>query len=55
MFFIWWDPIGTWTISAIKGVPGDEYWTNASEVLPGVYGPGGTATGDATVAIGEHP
>ncbi len=53
-YHIWWDPIGTWTISALLGIPGDNYWTNASETLTGFYGPGGDATGDATLTVGYH-
>jgi hypothetical protein len=54
-YFMWWDGTDSWYISAVLGTPGAGYWkrTNASPV--GVFTHGGTATGDATVAAGEHP
>lgn len=48
-FFIWWDGIDTWTISAILGYPGVEYWTRTDPNIVGVYALGGVAIGIPTV------
>jgi len=39
----------TWTISAVIGTPGTDYWTKVGNIW-GLYTPQGTATGDATVS-----
>ena len=39
----------TWTISTVIGTPGTDYWTKVGNIW-GVYGPLGTATGDATIS-----
>ena len=54
-YFIWWDGTDTWTISAVLGTQGTEYWTRVDPNIVGVYALGGTATGEATVAEGTHP
>ncbi|MBA7474991.1 hypothetical protein ES707_10354 [subsurface metagenome] len=54
-FYIWWDGIDTWTISAVLGTQGTEYWTRTDPNIIGVYAIGGDAIGEATVAEGTHP
>ncbi len=54
-YYIWWDGIDTWTISAVLGVQGTDYWTRTDPNINGVYAIGGTAIGEATVAEGTHP
>lgn len=49
-YYIWWDGTDTWTISTVLGTVGTDYWTRTDPNINGVYSPGGTATGDATVA-----
>jgi len=49
-WFIWWDGINSWKISTVRGTEGANFWTRANPAIEGVYTPGGTATGDATVA-----
>ncbi|MBA7482934.1 hypothetical protein ES707_18438 [subsurface metagenome] len=54
-FFIWWDGNTKWTISILLGIQG-EAWQELEAADPaGVYTIGGTATGECTVAAGEHP
>jgi len=48
-YYLWYTSgSDTWTISAVIGTPGTEYWTKVGNIW-GVYAPGGTATGDATI------
>ena len=55
-YFIWWDlPTTSWNISVLLGTPGEAYWQNIGSYPDGIYSPMGTATGDATATIGEHP
>jgi len=54
-YYLWWDGIDTWYISAILGTPGADYWTLTQASPVGVYTLGGTATGAPEVAAGEHP
>jgi len=55
-YYIWWSSIdNAYVISAGVGSKGPTYWTGDQPALPGTYTPGGTATGNATVALGEHP
>lgn len=49
-WYLWWDGVDTWTISTVLGTEGAAYWTRVDPAIEGVYSPGGTATGDATVA-----
>jgi len=49
-WFIWWDGINSWKISMVRGTEGDDFWTRNDPAIEGVYTPGGTASGDATVA-----
>lgn len=48
-WFLWWDGLDTWNISAAPGVQGADFWTRTDPDIEGDYDPGGTATGDATV------
>lgn len=48
-WFIWWDGIDSWKISTVRGTEGADFWTRNDPAIEGVYTPGGTATGDATV------
>lgn len=50
-WFIWWDGVDSWKISTVVGTEGTDYWTRNNANIVGVYTPGGTATGDATVAV----
>jgi len=54
-YYIWWDGVDTWTISAVLGTPGADFWTLATASPVGIYTAGGTATGSPEVAAGEHP
>lgn len=51
-FYIWWDGIDSWIISAALGVTGSDYHKRTDPSILGVYAPEGAATGDATVAEG---
>ena len=51
-FYVWWDGVDSWIISAALGVTGADYHKRTDPVINGVYGPQGAATGDATVAAG---
>jgi hypothetical protein len=51
-FYIWWDGTDSWIISAALGVTGADYHKRTDPDIVGVYGPQGSATGDATVAEG---
>ena len=53
-YYLWWDGIDTWTISTELGTPGTAYWTRQDPNPVGLYSPQGTATGDATLALGFH-
>ncbi len=50
-WFLWWDGIDTWNISTIPGIQGTDFWTRTDPDIEGLYTPGGTATGDATVSL----
>jgi len=50
-WYIWWDNVDTWNISTVQGTQGTNYWTRTNPAIAGVYSPGGTAVGDATVAL----
>lgn len=50
-WYIWWDGVDTWNISTVQGTQGTNYWTRTDPAMVGVYSPGGSATGDATVAL----
>jgi len=50
-WFIWWDGVDSWKISTLRGTPGAAYWTRTDPAIGGLYTPGGTATGDATVTV----
>ena len=50
-WFIWWDGTDTWNISTVVGTQGTAYWTHAFPGIEGAYTIGGTATGEATVAV----
>lgn len=55
-YFLWWDITSTsWNISEVLGTQGALYWQHIDPSITGLYSPQGTATGDATVALGEHP
>lgn len=49
-WYIWWDGTDTWNISTVIGTQGADFWTRTDPAIEGVYDPGGTAVGDATVA-----
>lgn len=49
-YFIWWDNVSAWKISAILGVVGASHWLRIDPNIEGDYTPQGTATGTATVA-----
>lgn len=51
-FYIWWDDTDSWIISAVLGTTGADYHKRTDPSIIGVYGPQGSATGDATVAEG---
>jgi len=51
-FYIWWDGVDSWIISAALGVTGADYHKRTDPSVIGVYSPVGAATGDATVAAG---
>jgi len=51
-FYIWWDGVDSWIISAVLGTTGADYHKRTDPNIVGVYGPEGAATGDATVAAG---
>jgi hypothetical protein len=54
-YHIWYDSGGdVWNISVELGVQGTAYWTKSSGDITGAYTAGGTATGEATVALGSH-
>lgn len=49
-YFCWWDIATTsWKISVLLGVDGVGWWFVVQPEVNGVYAPGGTATGTATV------
>jgi len=50
-WLIWWDGSANWKISTVPGTEGADFWTRNDPAIEGVYTPGGTATGDATVAV----
>ncbi len=50
-WFIWWDGIDSWKISTVRGTEGDDFWTRTDPNIVGTYTPGGTASGDADVAV----
>ncbi len=50
-WYIWWDGIDTWNISTLRGTQGADYWTRTDPLIEGLYSPGGTAIGDATVTV----
>ena len=50
-WFIWWDGIDSWKISTVIGTEGTAFWTRTDPAIEGVYAVGGTATGEATVAV----
>jgi len=54
-FFIWWDGVDSWIISAVLGTPGTDHHKRTDPSIIGVYSPEGAATGDATVAEGYTP
>jgi len=49
-WFIWWNGDADWYISSERGSPGVANWKRNDPAIAGVYAPGGTATGDATVS-----
>lgn len=54
-FYLWWDGVDSWIISAALGVTGTDYHKRTDPSIVGVYSPEGLATGDATVAEGYTP
>lgn len=55
-YFIWWYTVGgIWVITTAKGALGVSWWTADQAAIVGTYSPAGTATGTATVQLGEHP
>lgn len=54
-FYIWWDGVDSWIISAVLGTTGVDYHKRTDPSILGVYSPEGSATGDATVAEGYTP
>jgi len=53
-YFIWWDGVDSWIISEVLGTVGALSWKRTDPNIIGVYGPEGTATGDATISLGDH-
>lgn len=51
-WYLWYDTEtpGQWTISTAVEAQGAAYWTRDNDEPVGIYMPGGTATGSATVA-----
>ncbi|GAH61799.1 unnamed protein product, partial [marine sediment metagenome] len=43
-----------WKITKTPGLDGDAFWNKSFDPVEGDYLPYGDATGDATVAAGEH-
>lgn len=54
-YYLAWDGIDTWIISVVPGVSGSLSWERTDPNILGAYQPVGTATGVATVQLGEHP
>jgi len=55
-YHIYWIEISArWYISVLLGDPGAAWWDRLDPNPAGLYGPQGTATGNATVIVGEHP
>lgn len=55
-YFLWWDGANTkWVISIALGIHGTLSWERVDPAIVGTYQPAGTATGVATVQLGEHP
>ena len=49
-YFLWWNGLDTWYISTELDIPGAAWWQRIDPNIEGIYAPGGTAVGDATVA-----
>lgn len=49
-WFIWWDGSENWKITSVLGVEEEDFWTRNNVSIEGIYTPGGTAIGDATVS-----
>jgi len=50
-YYLWWDSIAGWIISEVLGVRGTLFWRRPSTNIIGLYGPQGTATGIAEIAL----
>lgn len=53
-YFLWYHLSGNWHITNILGDMGDSWWTRFFDTPLGNYTAQGEATGEATVAAGEH-
>lgn len=53
-YYIWWDGVDTWNISAVLGTPGTDFWTLTQASPVGTYTLGGTATGAPEVSTTVH-
>ena len=53
-YSLWWDGVDSWIISTAPGTLDAGYWKRTDPAILGIYGPEGTATGDATIALGDH-
>lgn len=54
-YHIWWGYAGVWNITVDIAKLGTAYWQRIDPNIIGVYTPMGTALGNATVGLGEHP
>lgn len=50
-YYLWWDSVVGWLISEVLGVRGSLFWRRPSTNIIGLYGPQGTATGIAEIAL----
>lgn len=50
-YFIWWDLTEVWAISTEPGLLDGNYWVRNDPNIEGLYGPLGTAVGDAVVTV----
>jgi len=49
-FYLWWNDVDKWIISAILGVLGVGHWSKQSPVITGSYIHQGTYTGDPVLS-----
>jgi len=52
-YFIWWfADANSWYITSVPGSEEEIFWIRMDPDIPGIYEPGGTASGTATVSMG---